>query len=87
MGKENQKSINWQASAVPKGIDPCMLWAACSLVTTAPESSLWGSDGGTGIFYEKPFKYIETHWILIGIFVYGGNGRGIICSAVIWCRD
>lgn len=39
MGKENQKSINWQAHAIPKVIDPCMLWAACALVTKAPESS------------------------------------------------
>lgn len=39
MGKESQKSINWQANAIPKVIDPCTLWEACLLVTTAPESS------------------------------------------------
>lgn len=42
MGKENQKSINWQANAVPKGIDPSTLWAACSLVAPVPEISSLG---------------------------------------------
>ena len=42
MGKENQKSINWQAHAILKGIDPSMLRAACSLVATVPEISSLG---------------------------------------------
>lgn len=63
-------SINYQANAVPKDIDSCMLEQPVHWELQLLKAAFWECWGNWNLF-KIAIKYRVTHQVLIGVFVGG----------------